>query len=137
MVIENASGSTAASNTITLANNVVTNCSYPTVTSGAFFGIYNNAATPAFLNVNNNSVTGLTLNTANSTNAVNFIFVSGTIGSSLTITSNTVQNNTGLNTSGVIYGIYASNATNNFTVQNNVVNNISRGPALGGTMYGY
>ena len=135
--IENASGSTAASNTINISNNMISNCTYSSTTSGAFFGIYNNATTPAYLTVSNNAVSGLTLNAANSTGSVNAIYILGTIGSALSITSNTVQNLTGLKTSGNIYCIYDNNATNNFTVQGNYVDNIARGPALAGTMYGF
>ncbi len=52
--IENVAGSTAAANTISMNNNTISNCTYTTATSGVFYGIYNNAASPATLNINNN-----------------------------------------------------------------------------------
>ncbi len=54
--IENASGSTAASNTVNISNNSVTDCSYSTATSGVFYGIYNTGA-PFRILIRNNTLT--------------------------------------------------------------------------------
>ncbi|MGZ4037749.1 MAG: beta strand repeat-containing protein, partial [Bacteroidia bacterium] len=136
-VIENASGSTAASNTINISNNVISNCTYTTATSATSYFIYNNGATPANLIINNNSISGYSLNPSNSTGSVYFIYNSSTMGSTESIISNTLQNVSNLNTSGSVYFMYNSCSTNNYTVQGNSMNNVSRGGTLGGTMYGF
>lgn len=138
VAIENVSGATAASNTINIAGNKILNCSYTTVTSGAFYGIYNNGGTADYLFINNNLISGLTLNATNSSGSLNFIYSGSTIGTGLTIQSNTIQNMTNLNTIGTIYNIYNSNGTNSYTVQANVVNNVARSSGMStGTMYGF
>jgi hypothetical protein len=136
--IENVAGSTAASNTINISGNLITNCTYSTTTSGVFTGIFNNSATPAYLKIENNTFSGLTLNSASSTGSVGLIMVGGTIANGLSISSNTIQNIGPLNTTGSVVCINNNNSTNNYTVQNNYVNNVARGsvPTLGG-MNGY
>ncbi len=135
--IENVSGSTAASNTVTISNNVISNCTYATSTSGAFYGIYNNGATPDYLYITNNLISGLTLNAAAGSGAVNFIYNSSTINTLSSISSNTIQNITNLNTTGTVYFVYNNSSTNSYNVQNNLFSNISRTNTLAGTMYGH
>ena len=47
--IENASGSTAAGNTINISNNTIINSTYTTATTGGFYGIYNTVQVPQHL----------------------------------------------------------------------------------------
>jgi hypothetical protein len=133
--IENAAGSTPSSNTITINSNVISNCSYSTATSGGFYFILNNA-TAAFLNINSNSMSGLVLNPAAGNGLVAFIYNNAIVGTALSVNSNTLENTSNLNTTGNIYGIYTSNATQNYTIQSNYVNNISRSGGLAGNFYG-
>jgi hypothetical protein len=53
-VIENISGSGAVSNTISIQNNLIQNCSYTSAVSPAYYGIWNSAS-PAVLSISNNS----------------------------------------------------------------------------------
>jgi len=55
--IENASGSTPASNAITIANNLITACSYTGAISGVFTGILSTGS-PATLNITGNQLVG-------------------------------------------------------------------------------
>ena len=126
------SGSTSAGNTININNNTINNCNWTTATSGTFYGIYNNAATPATLNVNSNSFATIT---RPGTGAANLIYVTGTIGTALSISNNTYTN-LSFATTGNVYFIYSSNATNNFTVNNNAISGTFTRTAAG-TTYGF
>jgi len=53
-VIENLSGSTASSNTVSIQNNLIVNCTYMSSTSGPFYGIWNTAS-PDVLAISGNS----------------------------------------------------------------------------------
>lgn len=89
--IENASGSTAAGNTINIRNNTVTNCTYATATTGTLYGIYN-TATPATLTISNNTLTG---NSTNSVSGLHYaIFNSGAVTTAINIDSNHIGNGT-------------------------------------------
>ncbi|MEO5890247.1 MAG: hypothetical protein ABIQ31_08340 [Ferruginibacter sp.] len=117
--IENASGSTAASNTVNISNNIVTNCSYATSTTGGFYGIFN-SATPAALNINNNTISN------NSNAAINTGFLYGIFNSgaaaTVTINSNIISgNSTKALTTGLFSGIYNSSATPALTITSNTI----------------
>ena len=196
--IYNLSGSTAASNTISISNNLITNCNYTTATSGAFYGIYNTGAplvlsvnSNTFLNNSTNATSGPFYNIYNlgsATGAINYnnnlinlgtfsatstsallagIYNSGgTTSTSLSISSNTLQNaihsGTGtsscymlLNTSTQSLSTMANNVWNNITLNMlgtcyfmynsayncNILNNAIVGaftrPLVGGNNYGY
>jgi len=132
-VIENVSGSTAAGNTININNNTINNCNWATATSGTFYGIYNNGASPANLNINNNSFASIT---RPGTGAANLIYVTGTIGTAQNINNNTYTN-LSLATTGSVYFIYNSNATNNMTISNNAISGTFAKTGAGGSVYGY
>lgn len=123
--ISNASGSTAAGNTVAIGNNMV-NLAYPTATSGATTGIAN-TGTAATVNINGNTIT----NVASLPLFQNVIAGTGTfIGISggnpatlLTITNNTIQNfartsaTTGT-TRGIVLGTSPTQTANGNTVEN-------------------
>ncbi len=87
--IDNASGSTPSSNTITITNNLVTNCTYATATSGIFYGIYNTASCDV-LNMNNNVVT----NNSSASTTGNYYSINnlGAVNSVINIKNNLVSN---------------------------------------------
>lgn len=68
--IDNVAGATAAGNTISINNNLVTNCTYATATSGAFTGIVNSASA-ANVSISNNTLSGNATNaTSGTTNQI-------------------------------------------------------------------
>ncbi|NVO19240.1 MAG: fibronectin type III domain-containing protein [Bacteroidetes bacterium] len=146
--IDNGIGSTAASNTVDIKNNIVSGA-YTTATSGAWYGIQNTGG-PANLNISYNTVqtvttpgtgglygiysTGVPTNNNISNNTVTGLTKTG-IGliygiypgsGILTIASNTVDGLTcsAAASTAAIYAIYTFNAaTESFT--NNIVRNLS------------
>lgn len=82
--IDNAAGSTAAGNTISITNNTIDSCTYTTATSGVFTAI-SNTGTPATVNINGNTVSNATLAGTGSNSLI-------TTGSPLTLLN--VNNNT-------------------------------------------
>jgi hypothetical protein len=86
--IENASGATAAANTINILNNLITNCTYATATSGVFAGIINSASC-ATLNITGN--TFLNNSTGATSGTQLMISNSGAVPSSININSNSVN----------------------------------------------
>ena len=73
--IENVSGSTAASNFVNISDNVITNCSYGTASTGTMTGILNSGG-PTLLFIRNNSFTSNSL-TASGAGAIVGISSSG------------------------------------------------------------
>ncbi|MEO7769366.1 MAG: hypothetical protein ABIS01_18175, partial [Ferruginibacter sp.] len=114
--IENASGSTAAGNAITISNNLISNCTYATATSGSFYGIYNTAS-PATLTVTNNTVSN---NISASTTGVFYgLFNAGTA-LIASMNNNTFSGNSvGASMTGLFCGIYNSTGVKNLSINNN------------------
>ena len=158
--IYNSMGSTATNNIVNIGLNTVQNCSYPTGTTGGFYGIVN-IATPYQVNFYSNTV-------ANNTRAGTSGIMYCTQNSSATILnyySNNVYNNTNTSTSGtgILYGylnngspvtetyhdnniynlthsgtgtVYGMQLTTAAGVKNSY-NNVIHGLSSGGTVYGY
>ncbi len=155
IAIDNGIGVTAASNTISIRNNTIQNCTYPTGTTGTFQAINNSAsAANVFIRGNqilNNTYTGATTTgvwtgIANTgTNIVNIdsntidgltlagtsttsagISVGSPVGVGCSANNNMVTNITRTSaTSGTQRGIVMTSPTNNMTFNNNTVSNIS------------
>jgi hypothetical protein len=89
--IENSAGASGTANTINISNNIITNCTYNSATTGVFYGIYNNAASAATVLLNSNTLTG------NSTSAVSgayyAIINSGLSSTAISIDSNNIGSN--------------------------------------------
>jgi hypothetical protein len=137
--IENASGSTAATNTIAINNNLITNCTYTGSTTGVFYAIWNNGASPNVLSISNNTVSNNSTTQA-SGNLFN-IYNSGSVNGIININNNVVSLGTfnAASTSITYAGIYNS-AGNAATTLNVTANNIKDGTfsgATGGTGAGY
>ena len=136
--IENASGGTALGNTVSISNNIFTNCTYSTQTSGAVYGIWNNATTPENLIISGNIFNPITLNNTAGTGAVYFINNTSAVKNE-TITANQFINQS-LKTTGAIYLINNSysapaNGIKSIT-SNSVITGLVR-TAAGGAFYGY
>jgi len=151
--IDNVIGSTAASNTVVINNNIVYGA-YTTATSGVFTGI-SNTSTAATVNINGNTVTGTAPNslagtgthvmietgspvtvTANN-NYIHSLSRGGASGSwrgikttsptNLTINGNTIENLswTAVASTGGIDAIYSFSSAVNVTANNNIIRNLS------------
>lgn len=138
--IENASGSTAASNTITISNNLITGCTYTTATTGTFNGILQ-SGTPAASNITGNTISGTIIGASGTASGATLygIYNSGSAGTNqVNILNNTVTNNVINNQSGTVYCVRAT--TSAITLQGNAINNNGL-PLTGGTsastIYGY
>ncbi|MFZ4401684.1 MAG: BNR-repeat neuraminidase N-terminal domain-containing protein [Bacteroidales bacterium] len=128
--IENGAGGTAASNTININNNIIQNCTNPSVTTGVWYGIWNNAASCSNLNINNN--TFLNNTTIATSGSVYLIYNNGNVPSSVNINNNNLSLNWTTATSGTLYGIYNTTATGSVNINNNSFANLTRpgtGPA--------
>jgi hypothetical protein len=104
--IENAAGSGGIGNTINLNNNTLTNCTNDALTTGAWAGVWNNAATPANLNMNNNTLSNVS---SAATSGLTYpIYNTGNVTSTLNMNGNNVSMNFNgiLPYTGVIYGVY-------------------------------
>ncbi|MCS7073520.1 MAG: hypothetical protein NZ108_03540, partial [Bacteroidia bacterium] len=134
--IENAIGSTALLNTVSINNNTITG-DYLTATSGVFYGIYNTASA-ATVNINNNTVQNISYSTSSlaGSGAVYPIWNSGA-GTTINVNNNTVNNITRTGTTGgTTIGIYVS-AGSTQNVTGNTVSNMSiDGSGTASTMYG-
>lgn len=123
-VIENSSGSTAYSNTVSITDNLIQNCTYATSVSGPFYGIWNTAS-PDQLMINNNSF--VNNSTSASGGSTYLIYNNGAVGSSISMNNNTL----GFNYNGTaayggnMYNIYNANGTpaTTLTIQNNNFSN--------------
>lgn len=84
-VIENASGSSPAPDTVSIRHNLILGCTYVSAVSGPFYGIWNNAA-PEFLQISDNTFTG------NSTGALSgstyLIYNNGAVRSGIQMNNN-------------------------------------------------
>jgi hypothetical protein len=126
-VIENAAGSTAAGNTINIKNNTIQNCTWPTATSGLFYGIYNTSS--AFtVNIFNNLITNITI-----PNTGNLYGIAGQSPANLNIYNNEISfiNKT---VTGTLYAIQGSTAI--VSVHDNIIHDLTM---TGGAnaVYGY
>jgi hypothetical protein len=134
--IENGIGSTAASNTVQIANNNITG-DYLTATSGTFYLLYNTAS-PATINITGNNIHDISYSASAlaGSGAVYGIFSTGAA-TNVNVRSNIINNisRTGT-TGGTTIGIYVSAGTNQ-TVKLNTVSNFGQdGTGTGSTMYG-
>ncbi|HRZ42786.1 MAG TPA: T9SS type A sorting domain-containing protein [Bacteroidales bacterium] len=129
--ISNSVGSTAAGNTVTISGNTVSNCTYPTATSGLFNAIVN-SATAATVNIFNNNVNN---NVLSGTGAFVGIYNSASMGTNpLNFYGNDISNNSKTGTSGTFYGCQAVTALISF-YQNIISNNSVAGGSS--AFYGY
>ncbi len=118
-VIDNAIGSTAASNTVAINNNTITG-SYTTATSGAWSGILN-SATPATLNMNGNTVQNVT-----QTGTGTFIAIgnSAVLPGVVTVNSNMITGNTKQGTGTVsLISLPSPAATATVSINSNSITN--------------
>lgn len=113
-------GSTAASNTINVNDNIVENCTYTTATSGTLFGIYTSTSAQT-VNINNNIVRNSTINA--STGTFYGINYNGATPNQYVL-NNQVY---GLSRSGAgtLYGIYSGSSAINEFVNGNTVYDIT------------
>ncbi|MBN8568002.1 MAG: T9SS type A sorting domain-containing protein [Ignavibacteria bacterium] len=127
--INNGMGSGATA-TVNIYNNTVSNCTYPTATTGTMYLIYTTTS-PGKCNIYGNTVTN---NTHTGTGTMYCLYESGTVVDSVKIYNNTITNNTKTST-GTLYCMYNSpTTTTNSEVYGNLVHSNSAG---GGTLYGY
>ncbi len=122
--IENASGSAAANNTITITNNLISNCSYNTATSGSFYGIWNSAS-PSCLTIASNTLMN---NSTGANSGSNYlIYNNGAVVNQVNISDNRLSFNfLGSQAyTGTLYSIYNANGTNvtNLILNNNTFSN--------------
>lgn len=126
-VIENVSGATATSNTIRISNNTITNCENDSTSTGVWYGIYNNAASPSNLIINNNIFT--TNTTKVLSGATNIIYNNGAVKTVDSICGNSFSfSHTGSTAySGTNYGLYNNGGatTCNVVINNNNFSNYS------------
>ncbi len=136
-VIENASGSTAASNTITISNNSIQNCTNDLATTGAWYGLWNSASA-ATLDMSNN---GFLNNSSMATSGTTYlIYNSGAVASTITLNNNNPRYSfTGTAAyTGTMYSIYNASGTTLTTVNinTNIFSNYLFTTATGtGTIY--
>lgn len=123
--IENLSGATASSNTITMTGNVLSNCSYTTGTSGIFYGIFNNAASAAGLLMSNNTINGLA--TQFTSGSVYLFYNSAPIAGAAVYTNNIVSNVTHTGTAnGAYFGLWNNGGVSDvLNLSNNTFSNVS------------
>lgn len=117
--IENASGSTAASNTISITNNIIQNCTYSTSTTGIFNGILNSGS-PAVLNIAGNTLNNISLAGTGTSILIETGSPSIAIASSNTITA---ISRTGA--SGSFRIIKTTSPSTSFTANNNLIDGVS------------
>ncbi len=132
-VIENLAGATAASNTVSISNNLITGCASPSVTSGAFYGIYNNGASAAVVNISANTFTNNTTNAT--TGATYLLYNTGAATNNININNNNFSHSfIGATAySGSFYNLYNSGGTvtTNISINNNSWSNITHPTIIG------
>mgnify|MGYP003536439611 CR=1 FL=1 len=114
--INNAIGSTAASNTVNINNNIVQNCDFSGFTTGGFTAILN-AGSAATVNVNSNTVSNNIM-----AGTGTFTGIDGGSATNLNITLNTVNGNQKTGASGSMFLTRGSTAIVTYH-SNNVYNN--------------
>jgi hypothetical protein len=136
-VIENASGATAANNTVSIQNNWIINSSNLAGSTNSFFGIHNNSASCAHLNISNNTFTN---NVSSGTSGITYlIYNTGAVASSISIVNNKLAysfNSASAHTSSH-YGIYNISGTTATTlnVSSNVFSNYNHTSVGTGALY--
>lgn len=116
--IENASGSTAASNTIAITNNIIVACFYNTSTTGVFNAIIN-SGTAAQLSVTSNSVSYTTLSGTG-----NHVLIETGSPAIATVNSNTISGVGLTGVSGNCRVIKTTSPGTSFTANNNVIDSV-------------
>ena len=119
--------------------NTVQNITNRSSGAAVTYGYYNgNTAASASYTYNTLSAITMGWSTTAGTGAFYGLYNASTVTGVLSISNNTFQNITNLNTTGSIYLVYSSSSSSPFNFQNNVFNNIVRvSTATSGTFYGY
>ena len=117
IAIDNQSGSTAASNTISISNNTVSGA-YSTATTGVWTGI-NNGSTAATVNINGNTMSGFDL-----AGTGTHVLIETGSPTSATANNNSISNITRSGASGS-WRIIKTTSPTNYTASNNVIDGIS------------
>lgn len=133
--INNTLGGTGAGNTINIYNNVISNCTYTSSTSGEFRGI-SSTTTASYTNIYNNTISGITLPGTGQFTGIYYSGSSLTLCLAVNIYNNTVSNNTKSGTGGNFNCIYASGSTYVTNTYGNTMSNNSNAASSGET-YGY
>lgn len=135
--IDNAIGSTAAANTVSISNNTIQNSTYSTATSGTFTGILS-SATAATVNISNNTINNNNIGVSTTATSCTFQGIySSASATNFTANNNTITNNSILNQGGTLYCVRGS--TSLLTWNNNIINNNgipNNGAALAASVYG-
>lgn len=126
--INNAMGSSGTNNQINIYNNNVSNLSWPTVTSGAFYAVYNTASCFS-ISMYNNSVSS---NVKGGSGSFYAVYNSGSVVNKALMYGNTVSDNLSSST-GTFYGIYSNPGT---STNSDVYDNVVYRNTNGGTFYG-
>ena len=130
--ISNAMGATAASNKVNIYSNTVQNCTYPTATSGKFYGIINSASADT-VKIYSNTVTGNSIKTTG-----DFTGIDAGNANNIRYYNNNVFNNTKTGT-GSMYCMRAATAKiilhDNNIYSNNI--NTTGSTSSSCTLYGY
>ena len=134
-VIENVAGSTAAGNTININNNTIQNCTWPTATTGAFYGIFN-SSTAATVNIFGNIILNITLPTTSSS----CYMINGGVSpgpTNLNIYNNEIGN-INKTVSGTFYAIFTGSVSSvipNVSIHDNNIHHMTMGGG-GNALYG-
>ncbi|HRO42325.1 MAG TPA: hypothetical protein PL009_05790, partial [Flavipsychrobacter sp.] len=136
--IENAIGATASSNTVTITNNKIQNCTYTTATTATFTAILAGASATNQI-VSNNTILNNTLGNLGTGSSPTFQGIYSSVSSTnFTASNNVISNNSILNNFGTLYCIRASTSTlvyNQNTITNNKIPNNTGATAA--TIYGF
>lgn len=131
-------GTSGTSNTLNIYGNTVQNCTYPTITSAYFYGIYN-VASAFTINFYNNSVSN---NIIDGSGYMYLCYTTSATGGTANVYNNTISNNqrTGLGTqsgTSVFYCLYLVGSGTYSIHDNNIFGNTigPNGPTYGGGMY--
>jgi hypothetical protein len=135
MGISCAMGGSGAGNSVSIHNNLITGCTYPTNSFGTFRAI-ENTATSSFRSIYSNSITNNSIPGTGEFSAIYESNNSPTLVLSLKIYSNTVSGNTKTGTSGVFNCIYGNASANQLEIYNNQAFN-NNAAASSGAFYGY
>ncbi len=128
--INNAMGGSGSGNSVTITNNIVENLSWPTATSGAFYGVYQTASAAA-VTMSGNIVRN---NQKPGTGASYYVYNSNTAANGTANMFNNQVYNNSTTGAGSIYGVYSNPvSTTIVNMYSNTVYSLSSG---GGTVYG-
>lgn len=133
--IENLAGGSGTNNTVSIKDNLIQNCSGNLNTSGAFYGIYNNAASCSTLDISGNFFDSNTFNA--STGSCYMIYNTGSVSSLITFTNNLIVSSTfSASTTGNFYGLMNGVLSSAWlNISSNTLDNIST-IASSGSFYG-